>query len=99
MNLLGAYDLILSLGAIFIGAIMLDSSNGVFIEYHKEWLSKLPFESWVTPGIIAILVFGLGNFISAIFSFRKKSNSSWIMSAKQKTTGNLYYNSFLVGTI
>lgn len=81
INLLGVYDLILSLGAIFVGANMVSSNNGIFIEYPKEWLSKVPFESWVTPGIIAILVFGLGNVISAIFSFRKGSNISWVISA------------------
>jgi len=81
ITLLGVYDLILSLGAIFIGAMMISSSNGIFIEYPKEWLSKVPFESWVIPGIIAIIIFGLGNILSAIFSFRKESNKSWIMSA------------------
>ena len=79
-NLLGVYDLILSFGAIYLGMLMISSSSGIFIEYPKEWLSRVPFESWVTPGIIAIIIFGLGNLISAIFSFRKESNKSWAIS-------------------
>ena len=78
--LLGIYDLVLALGAIYMG-IMMVSGNGMFAEYPKEWLSKVPFENWVTPGLIAIVVFGLGNIIAAIFSFRKESSKSWFMSA------------------
>jgi hypothetical protein len=81
LKLLGIYDLILSLGAIIIGVMMVNSRSGIFIEYPKEWLSKVPFESWVIPGIIAVVVFGIGNIISAIFVFRKESNKSWVMSA------------------
>ena len=79
-DLLGVYDLILSLGAIYMGISMVRSSSGIFIEYPKEWLSIIPFESWIAPGIIAILIFGLGNIISAIFSFRNESSKSWVMS-------------------
>ena len=80
-NLLGIYDLMLAVGAICIGVMMVSSSEGIFIEYPKEWLSKVPFEGWVTPGIIVIVVFGLGNIIAAIFSFRKRNSRSWVMSA------------------
>jgi hypothetical protein len=79
-NLLGVYDLILSFGAIYLGMLMVTSSSGIFIEYPKEWLPRVPFESWVTPGIIAIIIFGLGNLISAIYSFRKESKKPWAMS-------------------
>lgn len=91
-NLLGIYDLILSFGAIYIGVMMISSSSGIFIEYPKEWLSILPFKSWVVPGIIAIIVFGLGNLVSAIFSFGKESNMQWLMSAVMGWI-------FLIGTI
>ncbi|MBZ9608974.1 hypothetical protein G9F73_014315 [Clostridium estertheticum] len=80
-DLLGVYDLMLAVGAICIGVMMVSSSDGIFIEYPKEWLSKVPFESWVTPGIIAIILFGLGNIIAAIFSFRKENSRSWVVSA------------------
>lgn len=80
MNLLGIYDLILAMGAIYIGIEMIGSKEGVFMEYPKEWISKAPFESWVVPGIIAIVVFGLGNIIAAICSFRKAKIGSWFIS-------------------
>ncbi len=80
-NLLGIYDLLLAAGAIFTGILMIQSSYGVFSQYPKEWLSKLPFESWILPGIMAILIFGLGNIISALLIFRKNGNTSWRISA------------------
>lgn len=94
--LLGAYDLILSLSATVIGVMMIGSSNGRFIEYPKEWLSKVPFESWVTPGVIAIIIFGLGNMISAIFCFRKESNKSWILSS---IMGGIFFMSMVAQVI
>ena len=35
----------------------------------------------IIPGIIAIVVFGLGNIVAAIFSFIKNNNKSWLVSA------------------
>ncbi len=80
-NLLGVYDIILCFGAVIIGILMVKSSSGIFSQYPKEWLTKIPFQSWVTPGIIAIVVFGFGNLISAIVSFFIEGNKSWAMSA------------------
>ncbi len=71
MNLLGIFDLIMALGAIYTGVMMV-SSNAVFSVFPSEWPSKVPFESWFIPGIIAIVVFSLGNIIAAFFSFKKK---------------------------
>ena len=81
VNLLGIYDLILAFGAIFTGAMMVSSRSGMFTEFPKEWLHKIPFESWFIPGFITIVLFGLGNIIAAIFSFRKQNSKSWLMSA------------------
>ena len=48
----------------------------------ESWASKLPFDSWVMPGVLAISVFGLGNFIAAVFSLIKSSHyNSWYASA------------------
>lgn len=79
-RILAIYDLILSLGAIYAGVLMINSNSGIFAEYPKEWLTILPFKSWVIPGIIAIALFGVGNIISAEFSFTKESNKSWSAS-------------------
>lgn len=95
-GLLGIYDLILSFGAIDLGVEMVKSSSGIFTEYPKEWLTKIPFESWVVPGIIGILVFGLGNLISAIFSFVKESSNSWVPSA---IMGLIFFVSLVIQVI
>lgn len=77
--LLGIYDFILAYGAISHGLKMI-SEKGGYSEYPKEWLTKVPFESWVVPGIIAIGFFGVGNIIAGFSSFFRKSNISWLMS-------------------
>lgn len=66
VNLLCIYDMILAFGAIYIGLDMLNSSSKMFTQYPKEWLSKVPFGGWVIPGLIAIVLFGMGNLIAAI---------------------------------
>jgi hypothetical protein len=81
LNLLGVYDLIVAYGAISTGISMISSNAGIFTEYPHEWLNKVPFESWVIPGIIVMVLFGLGNIIAAIFSFRKGNSKSWVVSA------------------
>lgn len=81
VNLLGVYDLILAVCAIWVGVMMVSSNYGIFTEYPKEWMSKVPFGSWFIPGIIAIVLFGLGNIIASIFSFRKENSKSWLVSA------------------
>ena len=80
MSLLGIFDSIIALGAIYTGVMMV-SSKAVFSVFPSEWLSKVPFESWFIPGIIAIVVFGLGNIMAAFFSFKKNSNRPWLFSA------------------
>lgn len=90
--ILAIYDLFLSLGAIYMG-IMMILGNGMFAEYPKEWLAKIPFENWVAPGLIAIIVFGLGNIIAAIFSLRAKCNKSWYISA---IMGGIFFVSLIV---
>ncbi len=79
--ILGLYDLVLAIAAIAIGIQMIQSNSGIFSEYPKEWLAKLPFNSWVQPGIIAILLFGAGNIFSAIMCLKNSFNISWLSSA------------------
>lgn len=42
----------------------------VFGTFPEEWLTKLPISSWTTIGILAILVFGLGNLTAFVLSVR-----------------------------
>lgn len=82
-RMLGIYDLFLATGAIWFGFRMVMSSSGTIFaeEYPDSWAASLPFDSWLMPGILAIVIFGLGNIIAAMFSFFKKHNSSWYASA------------------
>jgi len=43
LNLLGIYDIILAVSAIYIGSMMVRSNNRMFINYPKEWLTKATF--------------------------------------------------------
>ena len=95
MNLLGTYDLILALGAICTG-IMMVSSKMVFSVFPQEWMLKVPFESWFVPGVIAIVVFGLGNIMAAFFSFKKNSNRPWLFSALM---GGIFFISIIFQVI
>lgn len=78
---LGVYDLLMAAGAIIIGIQMIMSKSGIFTEYPQEWLSKLPFHSWVAPGFIAILLFGAGNLLSGFLSLKNSFHMSWLLSA------------------
>lgn len=78
---LGIYDLFLAFAAILCGVLMLNSSYGIFSSYPSEWLSILPFKSWFLPGIITIVIFGAGNIIASLCSFRHSGNRSWFVSA------------------
>lgn len=66
--LLVIYDLLLALGAIYEGILMI---VGRFGEYPPEWLERVPFTSWVIPGIIAIIFYGLGNLFIGVSIFTK----------------------------
>ncbi|MBU3155469.1 hypothetical protein [Clostridium estertheticum] len=96
MNLLGFYDLIMALGAIYIGVMMISSSGGIFTQYPKEWLSKVPFDNWIVPGIITIVLFGMGNIIAAILSFKKGNGKFWVTSA---IMGGLLFLSIIIQVI
>ena len=93
--LLGVYNLILAFGAIYYGVKMIQGS-GIFAEYPTEWLSKVPFEGWIAPGIIAIMVFGLGNIIAAIFSFWKVVGRPWLISI---IMGGIFFVSLVLQVI
>ena len=80
-RMLSIYDLFLAIGAIYCGTQMVRSNYGIFAEeYPDSWASNLPFDSWVMPGILAIIIFGLGNIIASVFSFGSRGNGSWYVS-------------------
>lgn len=96
VNLLCIYDIILAFGAIYIGLDMLNSSSKMFTQYPKEWLSKVPFGGWVIPGLIAIVLFGMGNLIAAIVCLKRDDSKSWVMSV---VMGGIFFISLIAQII
>ncbi|WP_228548243.1 hypothetical protein [Sporosarcina obsidiansis] len=82
-RMLSIYDLLLATGAIWIGTQMVMSRSGTIFaeEYPDSWASRLPFDSWMMPGILAIVIFGLGNIIAAVCSYKNNHKNSWVASA------------------
>lgn len=76
--ILACFDLFLAAGAICNGLIMVSGKwwDG---EWPTVWIGRVPFTSWFWPGVIAIIVYGLGNLIAAYYSFSKRE-CGWIPS-------------------
>lgn len=77
--ILGVYDLIIVINVLKIGIPMI-MQTGVYAEYPVEWLTRVPFENYVLPGVIGIVTFGIGNLIASGHAFIKHNRSSWIPS-------------------
>ena len=67
---ISGYHFFLALLFIYVGAQVIQGHLG---EYPREWLTKLPFTSWVLPGF-AILLLGLSHlFVAGIGLFQSRS--------------------------
>ena len=67
---ISGYHFFLALLFIYVGAQVIQGRLG---EYPREWLTKLPFTSWVLPGF-AILLLGLSHlFVAGICLFQSRS--------------------------
>lgn len=83
INLYGMFELFIAVAAIATGISMILNPNGIYSsfppEFPQEWMTKVPFNNWFIPGIIAILIFGFGNFIAGISNFVKSQKNSSII--------------------
>lgn len=79
--ILGLYNLLLAIGAVYLGRELVCKEHGVFMKYSHAWLSKLSFEDWILSGVSAILIFGVGNMLASMFCFLKQDHLSWSLSA------------------
>lgn len=67
---ISGYHFFLALLFIYVGAQVIQGRLG---EYPREWLTKLPFTSWVLPGF-AILLLGLSHLsVAGICLFQSRS--------------------------
>ena len=77
--LLGIFDLVILVNVLIVGVSMI-RQTGNYIDYPVEWLSKTPFDNFLLPGIIGIMIYGIGNLIAAIFAIAKEDFKSWMFS-------------------
>ena len=91
-KVLGVYDLFLSIGAMYYGSLMVLGLWWQGEKFPDVWMDKVPFRSWFWPGVIAIVVYGLGNIIAGIYAFSKKS-SGWIASG---VMGVFFFTSLII---
>lgn len=71
-GVLGCYDLLLAVGAICNGLLMVSGKFWEGEPWPDVWIGRVPFQSWFFPGVIAIVIYGVGNLIAAYYSFSKK---------------------------
>ena len=66
---LGALQVFIGLTAIVGGLWLVFDPSGAQMNIPLEWLSNSPFTNYFVPGLILLLVNGVGNFFAGIFTF------------------------------
>ncbi len=94
-NILNFYNLLLSLGACYLGVSML-LGRGVFDTFPPEWIGKLPFNSWASLALFGMIIFGSGNAFASIWGFIKKDIKIFIMTI---TMGALFFFCTVISTM
>lgn len=79
--ILGFFDLMISIGAVYLGSGILRAGQESLVEYPRQWLAVLPVQDGYIPGILVILIFGIGNMTASLLCFLKKNGFSWYLSA------------------
>ncbi len=88
LYILGFYDLLLAIGAVYLGRELISGEHGVFMGYSHKWFSRLSIEDGILLGVTTILIFGVGNMIASMFCFLKSNHLSWSISA---SIGSILY--------
>ena len=94
-NILNVYNLLLSLGAFYLGVSMF-LGRGVFDTFPQEWIGVLPFNNWVSLALFGIIVFGIGNGIASTYGFIEKDKKIFIITF---TMGALFFLCTVIPTI
>jgi hypothetical protein len=66
----GTLQALIGVGAIICGALLVIAPDGRFLQMPLEMLKDSPFRNFLVPGLILLLVNGVGNTISAVLCFR-----------------------------
>ena len=67
----GILHLLIGVGALASGALMVAAPDGRLMQLPLDMLKGSPFQNFLIPGIILLLVHGVGNTAAAILCFRR----------------------------
>ena len=70
-NLLGTLQLFIGVGAVAGGLGLIMEPNGANLGMPLEMLNRSPFSDFLIPGIVLLIVNGLGSIVGGYFSFRR----------------------------
>jgi hypothetical protein len=68
----GILQFFIALGAIVSGLLMIIIPDGSLMKMPLSMLEGSPFKNFLLPGLILMIINGLGNVFSGILSFRKQ---------------------------
>ena len=72
---LGALQLFIGITAVLGGFGLVSDPSGVTAKTPLEWLKNSPFENYLVPGLILIIVIGGSHLFGGVFSFSSSSFS------------------------
>ena len=66
---LGVLQVLIGLGAVGGGIGLVSDPSGANLGFHPEWLAGSPFSDYLIPGLVLLVVNGLGNVVGGVLSF------------------------------
>ena len=72
---LGALQLFIGITAILGGSALVLDPSGVAAKAPLEWLNNSPFENYLIPGLLLLIIIGGGHVLGGIFSFLLSKHS------------------------
>lgn len=79
LHISNLYNLLLGLGAFYLGTRMYKGS-GDFEAIPHEWIGILPIDNWATIGLFGIVVFGIGNTMVSLYGMLKQTKVIYTMT-------------------
>ena len=74
----GTIQLLIGLGGIASGLMFIIAPDGSLMGISTEVLIDTPFKDYLIPGILLLILIGLGHIFAAILSFQKNRFSHYI---------------------
>jgi hypothetical protein len=66
---LGALQVFIGIGGVAGGFGLVTEPSGANLEFHMDLLSKSPFTDYLIPGIVLLVVIGVGSLAGGVLSF------------------------------